>query len=147
MVDIRNAGDGQAPNAGSVRSRPGSLPGLEAPSLVELMRMSYEEGDAWTRGSAIRRAGCAGFRRNVAVALGTWLASVEEPPEEAAAVPRDAYGDENELVITRRGRWPECLEVTITRRAVSLRTILAEFLADSDGKSNGAPRVGRVRVE
>jgi hypothetical protein len=39
-----------------------SLPGTEAPSLVELMRMSYEEWDVWTRGSAIRRAGYAGRR-------------------------------------------------------------------------------------
>jgi epoxyqueuosine reductase QueG len=56
-----------------------SLPGTEAPSLVELMRMSYEEWDIWTRGSAIRRAGYAGFKRNVAVAMGSRLASAEGP--------------------------------------------------------------------
>jgi hypothetical protein len=33
-------------------------------------------------------------------------------------------------------------KVTITRRAVSLTTILAEFPADIDGKSDGAPRAG-----
>jgi epoxyqueuosine reductase len=75
-----------------------SLPGTEAPSLVELMRMSYEEWDAWTRGSAIRRAGYVGFKRNVAVALGNWLASVEKAPEEAVAVLRDGLEDESELV-------------------------------------------------
>jgi epoxyqueuosine reductase len=60
--------------------------------------MSYEEWDVWTRGSAIRRAGYAGFRRNVAVGLGNWLASVEEPPDEAVAVLREALEDESELV-------------------------------------------------
>ncbi|MDT8367763.1 MAG: hypothetical protein RQ745_01045 [Longimicrobiales bacterium] len=44
-------------------------PGTEAPSLVELMRMTPEGWEAFSRGSAIRRAGYAGFRRNVAVAL------------------------------------------------------------------------------
>jgi epoxyqueuosine reductase len=62
------------------------------------MRMTREEWDLWTRGSAIRRAGYAGFKRNVAVALGNWLAAVDEPPEEAVAVLRDALGDESELV-------------------------------------------------
>jgi epoxyqueuosine reductase QueG len=73
-------------------------PATEAPSLVELMRMSYEEWDVWTRGSAIRRAGYAGFKRNVAVAIGNWLASVGEPPEEAVAVLREALGEEEPLV-------------------------------------------------
>ena len=41
--------------------------------LVELMRMSETEWDEFSRGSAIRRAGYSGFRRNVAVALGNWL--------------------------------------------------------------------------
>ena len=48
------------------------LPSTEAPSLIELMDMSREEWDRWTRGSAMRRAGYAGFKRNVAVALGNW---------------------------------------------------------------------------
>jgi epoxyqueuosine reductase QueG len=73
-------------------------PATEAPSLVELMRMSCEEWDVWTRGSAIRRAGYAGFRRNVAVGMGKWLAGVDEPPEEAVAVLRDALEDEEPLV-------------------------------------------------
>jgi epoxyqueuosine reductase QueG len=47
------------------------LQGTEAPSLVELMGMSSEEWELWTRGSAIRRAGCAGFKRHVVVALGS----------------------------------------------------------------------------
>jgi epoxyqueuosine reductase len=74
------------------------LPGSTIPSLIALMRMTYEEWDEWTRGSAVRRAGYAGFRRNVAVALGNWLAAVDEPPEEAVAVLRQALGGEEPLV-------------------------------------------------
>jgi epoxyqueuosine reductase len=70
--------------------------------------MSYEEWDVWTRGSAIRRAGYAGFRRNVAVGLGNWsvaevaagnwLGDLDEPREDAVAVLREALEDESELV-------------------------------------------------
>ena len=77
---------------------PGDLPGTESPSLVDLMRMTREEWDAWTRGSAMRRAGYDGLRRNAAVALGNWLASVDEPPADAVAVLRDALEDEEPLV-------------------------------------------------
>jgi epoxyqueuosine reductase QueG len=74
-------------------------PSTDAPSLVELMRMSYEEWDVWTRGSAIRRAGYAGFKRNVAVALGNWpAATAGEPPEEAVAVLCEALEDPEPLV-------------------------------------------------
>jgi len=45
-------------------------PGTSAPSLVELMRMTREEWVAFGCGSAIRRAGYAAFKRNVAVAMG-----------------------------------------------------------------------------
>lgn len=74
-------------------------PGTHVPSLVELMRMTRDEWDAFSRGSAIRRAGYACFKRNVAVAMGNWLAGLEgEPPEEAIAVLRAAAEDESELV-------------------------------------------------
>ncbi len=73
-------------------------PPTDAPSLVELMRMTREEWDVWTRGSAIRRAGYEGFRRNVAVALGNWLAGLDEPPEEAVAVLREALEGDDPLV-------------------------------------------------
>jgi epoxyqueuosine reductase len=56
--------------------------------------MSYEEWDAWTRGSAIRRAGYAGFKRNVAVALGNWLADTDEQPGEVEEMLRAASEDE-----------------------------------------------------
>jgi len=73
-------------------------PRTEAPSLVDLMRMSYEEWDVWTRGSAIRREGYAGFKRNVAMAIGNWMASADERPEEAVAVLGEALEDEEPLV-------------------------------------------------
>jgi hypothetical protein len=67
-------------------------------ALVELMRLSHEEWDAWPQRSPIRRAGYAEFRRNVAVGLGNWLAGLDEPPGEAVAVLRDACEGESELV-------------------------------------------------
>jgi epoxyqueuosine reductase len=60
--------------------------------------MTYEEWDVWTRGSAIRRAGYTGFRRNVGVGLGNWLVSDDEPGEAAVAVLRDALEDPEPLV-------------------------------------------------
>jgi epoxyqueuosine reductase len=77
---------------------PHGLPTTEAPSLVTLMRMTREEWDEWTRGSAIRRAGREGLRRNVAVALGNWLGSVDERPGEAVSALRDALDDEDAMV-------------------------------------------------
>jgi epoxyqueuosine reductase len=56
------------------------------------MRMTYEQWDEWSRGSAIRRAGYAGLKRNVAVALGNWGG------EEAAAVLLEALADAEPLV-------------------------------------------------
>jgi epoxyqueuosine reductase len=79
-------------------------PGTEAPSLVQLMRMTREEWDAFSRGSAVRRAGYAGFRRNVAVALGNWLAAMDEAPAEAVSVLREALEDGSELV-QEHARW------------------------------------------
>mgnify|MGYP006294723559 CR=1 FL=1 len=76
------------------------LPGTEAPGLVELLRVALdpEAWDAFTRGSAIRRAGRAGLARNVCVALGNWLSEMDEPPEAAVAVLRDALEDPKPLV-------------------------------------------------
>jgi epoxyqueuosine reductase len=62
------------------------------PSLIALMRMTYEEWDEWTRGSAMRRSGYVGFRRNVAVALGNWGSS------EAVPVLVQALADADPLV-------------------------------------------------
>jgi epoxyqueuosine reductase QueG len=84
--------------AGDRPDVPEDLSGTESPSLVALMRMTREEWDQWTRGSAVRRAGRAGTARNVCVALGNWLAEVDDPPEAAVAVLREALEDEEPLV-------------------------------------------------
>jgi epoxyqueuosine reductase QueG len=55
-------------------------PGTEAPSLVDLMSMDAEAWDSFSRGSALRRAGRAGFLRNAAVALGNWGSLAAVPP-------------------------------------------------------------------
>ena len=75
-------------------------PGTDGPPLTELLAMALSE-EAWesfSRGSAIRRAGRAGFARNASVALGNWLSSVEHPPEEAVAVLGRALLDPEPLV-------------------------------------------------
>lgn len=67
-------------------------PGWDAPRLIELMRMTEAEWDAFSRGSAIRRAKRGGFLRNVAVALGNWGSP------QAAPVLVDALSDGEPLV-------------------------------------------------
>ena len=60
-------------------------PGTDGPSLTDLLRtaLSEEAWESFSRGSAIRRAGRAGFARNVCVAMGNWLAD-EDRPDPAA---------------------------------------------------------------
>jgi epoxyqueuosine reductase len=55
-------------------------PGMTSPSLVELMRLSPEAWDEFTRGSPVRRARREGLLRNVAVALGNWASEEAVPP-------------------------------------------------------------------
>jgi epoxyqueuosine reductase len=69
-------------------------PGTDGPPLTELLAMALSQ-DAWesfSRGSAIRRAGRAGFARNVCVALGNSGSS------EAVPVLARALADPNPLV-------------------------------------------------
>jgi epoxyqueuosine reductase len=54
-------------------------PDRESPPLVDLMQMDDAAWDAFSLGSAMRRAGRAGFLRNVAVALGNWGAAEAVP--------------------------------------------------------------------
>ena len=67
-------------------------PGTKAPSLIDLMSMDEAGWEAFSRGSALRRAGRAGFLRNVAVALGNWESS------EAVPVLVSALSDTEPLV-------------------------------------------------
>jgi epoxyqueuosine reductase len=75
-------------------------PGTDAPSLIELLRMSLSEErwEAFSRGSAIRRAGRAGFARNVCVALGNWLAAVDRPDPAVVELLVRALADPEPLV-------------------------------------------------
>lgn len=75
-----------------------ALPTTDGPALVDLMRMSENEWDAYTRGSAIRRAGYGGLRRNVAIALGNWLAAIDAPDPEALGELVAALSDEDPTV-------------------------------------------------
>jgi epoxyqueuosine reductase len=71
---------GVAPLAGDVWH-----PGTASPSLVQLMAMDEMAWESFSRGSPVRRAGRAGFLRNVAVALGNW-GSPEAVPALASAL-------------------------------------------------------------
>ncbi len=75
-----------------------TIPTTDGPALVDLMRMSEDEWDAYTRGSAMRRAGYAGLRRNVAIALGNWLAASDTPHPEAVGQLVAALSDEDPVV-------------------------------------------------
>ena len=73
-----------------VQLEPGSSsshPGTGSPSLIELLETALDEAawDSFSRGSAIRRAGRAGFARNVCVGLGNW-GSPEAVPVLASAL-------------------------------------------------------------
>ena len=75
-----------------------TIPTTDGPALVDLMRMSEGEWDAYTRGSAMRRAGYAGLRRNVAIAIGNWLAESDTPDPEAVGELVAALSDEDPVV-------------------------------------------------
>jgi epoxyqueuosine reductase len=70
----------------------------DGPELVGLMGLSEEEFSARFSGSPVNRAKRRGLLRNVAVALGNWLGSVAEPPEEAVAALMAALNDPEPLV-------------------------------------------------
>ena len=74
------------------------IPTTDGPALVDLMRMSEDEWDAYTRGSAMRRAGYSGLRRNVSIALGNWLAESDTPDPEAVGELVAALSDEDPVV-------------------------------------------------
>jgi epoxyqueuosine reductase len=75
-------------------------PGTLAPSLIDLMATALDEPswELFSRGSAIRRAGRAGFARNVAVALGNWGS------EEAVTALEAALRD-SEPIVRHHAAW------------------------------------------
>jgi len=69
----RAAGDvpaGSRPAAHAAAGPAEAIPGTGGPRLADLAAMDEAAWDAYTRGSAIRRAGYEGFGRNVAIASG-----------------------------------------------------------------------------
>jgi epoxyqueuosine reductase len=71
---------------------PPAHPGTDGPPLLALLEMDAGAWEDLSRGTAIRRAGRAGFLRNVATAVGNWGA-VEAVPALARAL-----ADEEPLV-------------------------------------------------
>jgi hypothetical protein len=71
-----------------------SHPGTASPSLIALLETALDEPawDSFSRGSAMRRAGRAGFARNVCVGLGNWASP------EAVPVLKRALSDPEPLV-------------------------------------------------
>jgi epoxyqueuosine reductase len=74
--------------------RDGGHPGTRAPGLIDLLRtaLAPDQWEAFSRGSPIRRAGRAGFARNVCVGLGNWGSPLGLP------VLTDALADPDELI-------------------------------------------------
>jgi epoxyqueuosine reductase len=85
-------GPGEAPAGVEGLASDGRHPGTGSPSLIELMAMDEAGWEAFSRGSAVRRAGRAGFLRNIAIALGNWGS------EEAVPVLASALSDAGPLV-------------------------------------------------
>jgi epoxyqueuosine reductase len=85
-----------SPDWRKAEHRPGMPDGLpgESPSMIELLETALDEAawDAFSRGSAIRRAGRGGFARNVCVGLGNWGSP------EAVPVLTSALSDPESLV-------------------------------------------------
>jgi epoxyqueuosine reductase len=102
-VWLRRALRGSAETRGRPDGSPGSdpiHPGTDGPALVDLLEMALSEA-AWkefSRGSAIRRAGRAGFARNVCVAMGNWLVAEESPDPAAVELLGRALSDPKPLV-------------------------------------------------
>jgi len=78
-------GPGEPPIGVEKLPSDGWHPGTRSPSLMDLMALDEAGWEAFSRGSALRRAGRAGFLRNVAVALGNW-GSVEAVPALVSAL-------------------------------------------------------------
>jgi epoxyqueuosine reductase len=105
--EARNAGrdreDVSAETSDHDRPTEADIPTTDGPALIDLMRMSEDEWDVFTRGSAMRRAGYAGLRRNVAIALGNWLAALDAPDPGAVEELTAAMTDEDEVVAEAAG--------------------------------------------
>ncbi|MFH1764477.1 MAG: tRNA epoxyqueuosine(34) reductase QueG [Gemmatimonadota bacterium] len=101
-------------------------PGMDGQTLVELMGLSDGEFFTLFSGSPVKRAKRRGLLRNVAVALGNWLGSVDEAPKEAVAALVSALSDPEALV---RGHAAWALGRIRSKEA---RPVLVEHLAGEE---------------
>ncbi len=76
----------------------GAGPDTHGPALLDLMALTEEEFASRFSGSPLKRAKRRGLLRNVAVALGNWLAAVDEPPSDVVAALLAALSDPEPLV-------------------------------------------------
>jgi hypothetical protein len=118
------------------------LPSTTLPSLISLMRMTQEEWDEWTQGSAIRRAGYAGLKRNVAVALGNWGSAEAVPVLERALLPRT--GDRLMLFAELTGDDEFALEFQLGLRIAVVRDRLHSDLSWGGHTQRRNRRAGRT---
>lgn len=133
--DYAARGPGERPRG--VQPAPGvssAHPGTATPSLIELLETALDAAawDSFSRSSAIRRAGRAGFARNVCVGLGNWGS------REAVPVLTSALSDSEPLVRAHaawalgRAGWPEARRTLSSRWSVesdeSVRSELAAAL-------------------
>jgi epoxyqueuosine reductase len=79
--------DERAYTARNTKRSTEETPTTDGPDLGALLRMSEDAWDAYTRGSAMRRAGYVGLRRNVTIAVGNWLAASEAPDAAERGTP------------------------------------------------------------
>ncbi len=110
--------------------------GLGADTLAELLALSPDEFRRRTRGSAIRRAGYAGFLRNVAVALGNTRDPAAFPPLATAL-------DHPEPLVRGHAAWalgevdrPRAIPLLTARRArESDAYVLSEIEASANPRA------------
>jgi epoxyqueuosine reductase QueG len=118
--------------AGQSSSASAPLPGTEAPSLIELLEVALDEAawDAFSMGSAIRRAGRAGFARNVCVGLGNWGSPETVPVLTEALSDREPVVRAHAAWALSRVRSAEARAALVSRAAVeSDDTVRTEFAA------------------
>lgn len=98
------------------------------PDLAKLAALTFEEWDAATRGSAVRRAGYAGLLRNVAVALGNSGNPRARPHLERLAAHDDA-------LVREHAEWGlERLESDTKRTARDHPVVVGSMSASRDAK-------------
>ena len=120
-------------------------PGTASPSLIALLETALDEAawDAFSLGSPIRRAGRAGFARNVCVALGNWGSPEAMPVLSRALSDPDALVREHAAWALGRVDTAEASAVLTDRLAIEpivpVRHELLRALESEPGRHAEAP--------